>query len=75
MEKLQQWLEGCDPIYRKANESKMIFSTSPLWPKGIINARIAEGTHNTQTAPTLKELWEFFEQPFHEYDPSKADDR
>ena len=23
-EKLQQWLGGCDPIHRKANEAKMI---------------------------------------------------
>ena len=75
VEKLQQWLWGCDPIYRKANEAKMILSTLPPWLKGIINARVAEATHHTRTAPTLKELWDFSEQRFHEYDPSRADER
>ena len=27
VEKLQQWLRVCDPMYRKANEAKMILST------------------------------------------------
>ena len=36
---------------------------------------MAEATHHTQRAPTLKELWDFLEQRFHEYDPSRADDR
>ena len=65
----------CDPIYRKANEAKMILSTLPPWLKGIINARVAQPTHHTGTAPTLRELWEFLEQHFHEYDPSRADNR
>ena len=75
VEKLQQWLGGCDPMYRKANEAKMILSTLPPWLKPIINARVAEATHHTRTAPTLKELWDFLEQRFHEYDPSRADER
>ena len=75
VEKLQQWLGGCDPMYRKANEAKMILSTLPPWLKAIINARVAEATHHTRTAPTLKELWDFLEQRFHEYDPSSADER
>ena len=53
----------------------MILSTLPPWLKGIINARVAEATHHTRTAPTLKELWDFLEQRFHEYDLSRADDR
>ena len=53
----------------------MILSTLPPWLKGIINARVAEATHHTRTTPTLKELWDFLEQRFHEYDPSRADDR
>ena len=75
VEKLQQWLGVCDPIYRKASEAKMILSTLAPWLKGIINARVAEATHHIGTAPTLKELWGFLEQRFHEYDPSRADDR
>ena len=75
VEKLQQWLGGCDPMYRKANEAKMILSTLPPWLKSIINARVAEATHHTCTAPTLKELWDFLEQRFHEYDPSRPDER
>ena len=75
VEKLQQWLGGCDPMYRKANEAKMILSTLPPWLKAIINARVAEATHHTRTAPTLKELWDFLEQSFHEYYPSRADER
>ena len=39
VEKLQQWLGVCDPMYRKANEAKMILSTLPPWLKAIINAR------------------------------------
>ena len=74
VKKLQQRLGGCDPMYRKVNEAKMILSTLPLWLKSIINARVAEATHHTRTAPTLKELWDFFEQRFHEYDPSRADE-
>ena len=46
-EKLQQWLGRCDPIYRKANEAKMILSTLPPWLKGIIKARVAEATQHT----------------------------
>ena len=53
----------------------MILSTLPPWLKAIINARVAEATHHTRTAPTLKELWDLFEQRFHEYDPSRADER
>ena len=53
----------------------MILSTLPPWLKGIINARVAEATQHTRTAPTLKELWDFLEQRFHEYDPSRADER
>ena len=75
VEKLQQWLGGCDPMYRKANEAKMILSTLPPWLKAIINAQVAEATHHTRTAPTLKELWDFLEHCFHEYDPSRADER
>ena len=75
VEKLQQWLGGCDPMYRKANEAKMILSTLPPWLKAIINAWVAEATHHTRTAPTLKELWGFLEQRFHKYDPSRADER
>ena len=75
VEKLQQWLVVCDPIYRKANEAKMVLSTLPSWLKGIINARVAEATHHTRTALTLKELWDFLEQRFHDYDPSRANDR
>ena len=75
LEKLQQRFGGCDPIYRKAKEARMILSTLPPWLKGIIVARVAEATHHTRTAPTLKELWDFSEQPFHVYDPLRADDR
>ena len=75
VEKLQQWLGRSDPMYRKANEAKMIFSTLPPWLKAIINALVAEATHDTRTAPTLKELWGFLEHRFHEYDPSRADER
>ena len=75
VEKLQQWLGGCDRIYRKANGAKMILSTLPPWLKAIINARVAKATHHTRTAPILKELWEFLEQRFHEYDPSRANER
>ena len=50
-------------------------STLPPWLKGIINARVAEAPHHTRTATTLKELWDFLEQCFHEYDPSRTDDR
>ena len=75
MEKLQQWLRGSDPIYRKANEAKMILDTLPPWLKGIINARVAEATQHTRTAPTLKDFWDFLEQRFHEYDPLRADER
>ena len=53
----------------------MILSTLPPWLKAIINARVAEATHPTRTAPTLKELWDFLEQRLHEYDPSRADER
>ena len=62
-------------MYRKANEAKMILSTLPPWLKAIINARVAEATHHTRMAPTLKELWDFLEHRFHEYDPSRADER
>ena len=75
VKKLQPWLGGCDPIYRKAKEAKMIFSTLFPWLKVIINARVAEATHDTRTAPTLKQLWDLLEQRSHEYDPSRADDR
>ena len=61
VEKLQQWNGGCDPMYRKANGAKMFLSTLPPWLKAIINARVAEATHPTRTAPTLKELWDFLE--------------
>ena len=64
VENLQQWLGRCDRIYRKANEAKMPLSTLPAWLKGIINTLVAAATHHTQTAPTLKELWDFFEQHF-----------
>ena len=56
VKKPQQWLARCDPIYRKANEAKMILSTLPAWLKGIINTRVAEATQHTRTAPALKEL-------------------
>ena len=75
VEKLQQWFGVCDPMYRKVNGAKMILTTLPPLLKAIINARVAEATHHTRTAPTLKELWDFLEQPFHEYDPSRADER
>ena len=44
----------------------MILSTLPPWLKGINNTRVAEATQHTRTAPTLKELWDFLEQCFHE---------
>ena len=75
VEKLQQWLGGCDPMYRKANKAKMILSPLPPWLKAIMKARVAEATHHTGASPTLKELWDFLEQRFHEYDPSRADAR
>ena len=75
MEKLQQWLGGCDPTYRKANEAPMILSTLPPWVEGIINTRVVEATQHTPTARTLKELWVFMEQRFYEYEPSRADER
>ena len=53
----------------------MISSTLLPWLKGNINARVAEANHHTRTAPTLNELWDFLGQRFHEYDPSRADDR
>ena len=64
-EKLQRWLGGSDPTYRRAIEARMILSTLPPWLKGIIDTRVAEATQHTQTAPTLKELWVFWEQRFH----------
>ena len=75
VEKLYQWLGGCDPAYRKANEARMVLSTLPPWLKGIINTRVAEGTQHQRTMPTLKELWDFLEHRYHEYDPSRADER
>ena len=75
VEKLQQWFGGCDPIYRKANEAKMILVTLSPWLKAIINARVAQASRHTRTAPTLKGLWDSLEQRFHEYDPSSADER
>ena len=75
VEKLQRWFGGCDFIYRKASEGKMILSTLPPWLKGIINTRVAEATQHTETAHTLKELWDLLEQRFHEYDPSRAGGR
>ena len=53
----------------------MILSTLPPWLKAIINAQVVEATHHTRTAPTLKELWDFLEQHFQEYDPARADER
>ena len=53
----------------------MILSTLPPWLKGIINTGIAEATQHTRTTPTLKELWDFLEHSFHEYDPSRADEQ
>ena len=50
-------------------------STLPPWLKAIINGRVAEASHHTRTAPTLKELWDFLKQRFHEYDPSRANER
>ena len=50
----------------------MIWSTLRAWPKVIINAPVAEATQHTRTAPTLKDLWGFLQQRFHEYDPSRA---
>ena len=68
-------LGGCDPTYQKANEARMTLSTLPPWLEGIINTRVAEATRHARTAPTLRDLWEFLEHPFHEYDPSRADER
>ena len=53
----------------------MILSTLPPWPKRIINTGVTDGTQHTRTAPTLKELSDFLKQRFHEYDPSRADER
>ena len=53
----------------------MVLSTLPPWLKGIINARVAEATQHTRTASTLKELWDFLQQRFQEYDPSRANER
>ena len=75
VQKLQQLFGGCDPMYRKANEAKMILDSLLPWLKAIINAPVAEASHHTRTAPTLKELWEFLEQPLQEYEPSRADER
>ena len=50
----------------------MILSTLPPWLRGIINTRVAKATQHTQTVPTLKELWDFLEQRFHDYYPSRA---
>ena len=75
VEKLQQWLGGCHPIYRKADEAKIILSTLPPWLKAVINTWAAEATHHTQTAPPVKDLWDVLAQSFHEYDPSRADER
>ena len=39
VEKLQQWLGGCDTMYRKANEAKMKQVTTLPWhftPKGAL---------------------------------------
>ena len=75
VEKHQQWFGGCDPIYRKADEAKLILGILPPWLKGIINARVTEATQHTRTGPMLKEGWDFLEHRFHEYDPSRADER
>ena len=53
----------------------MILRTLPPWLKGIINTRVAEATQHTRSTPTLKESWDFWEQRFHEYDSSRADER
>ena len=69
VERLQQWLGGCDPTYRKAKEARMILSTLPPWLKGIVNTQVAGAMQHTQTHPNLKELCDFLEHRFHEYDP------
>ena len=73
VEKLQQWFGGGDRTYRKPNEARLILSTLAPWLKGIINTRVAKATQHTRTAPTLKELSDFMEHRFDEYDPSRAD--
>ena len=71
VEKWHQWLGGCDPAYRKANEARLIFSTFGWWLKGIITER----TQHQRTAPTLKQLWFLLKHRFHQDDPSRADER
>ena len=56
VERLQQWMGGCDPAYRKPYEARMILSTLTPWLKGIINTRVADATQHTGTAPTLRQL-------------------
>ena len=75
VEKVQQWLGVCDPGYRKADEARLMLSSLPSWLKKLINTRVGEATQHTRTASTLKEQWDFFEHCFHEYDPSRADER
>ena len=50
-------------------------STLPPLLKGIINTQLHEATQHARAASTLKELWDVLEQCFHEYDPSRADER
>ena len=75
VQKLQQWLGGGDPTYRTAKEERMTLSTLAPWLKGIINTLVAEAIQHTRTAPTLKELRGSLEDSFHEYDPSRANER
>ena len=65
----------CDPTYRKANEASLSLSTLPPWLMGIIKTRVAEATQHIQTAPTLKQLWDFLGHRLNEYDPSRANGR
>ena len=74
VEKLHQWLAGCDPSCRKTNEVRLILSTLPPCLKRIINTRIARPL-NTHRRPPPSEIWESLEHRFHEYDPSRADER
>ena len=53
----------------------MILSTLPPWLKGIINTRVAEATQHTRTSPSVRELWDFLEHRFHEYDTPRADEQ
>ena len=75
VEKLHQLFGLCYVTYREANEARMILSTLPPWLRKIINRKLCEATQHTQTPPCLREVWDFSQHRFNEYDASRANER